>query len=281
MTSSGDTLLGADDKAGVAEIMGAVAHLARNPDLPRPNVRIGFTIDEEVGRGAFKFDIERFGAQCAYTMDGSDLGQLEQETFSALGAKVTFEGVDIHPGSAYGVLVNATRLAGQLLAKLPSDRLTPETTKEREGFVHPHKISGDARATTVEFILRDFDDDLLAGHADLVRTTAQEVADAAPGAKVHVEISEQYPNMRRFLEPHPEVAAKAATAIRAEGIEILDTAARGGTDGSILSSRGLPTPNIFAGGHAFHSVREWVSVQDMAAAAAVLVRLAGEWAKPE
>jgi tripeptide aminopeptidase len=277
VTSSGDTLLGADDKAGVAEIMGAVAYLSRHPELPRPNVRVGFTIDEEVGRGAFKFDIERFGAQCAYTMDGSDLGELEEETFSALGATVSFEGVDIHPGSAYGVLVNATRLAGQLLAALPSDRLTPETTREREGFIHPHRISGDIRRTTVEFILRDFDDELLQGHAELVRTTAQQVADATPGARVEVQIAEQYPNMKRFLADHPQVVAKAAAAIEAEGVEIIRSAARGGTDGSILSARGLPTPNIFAGGHAFHSVREWVSVQDMAAASAVLVRLAAEW----
>jgi len=277
VTSSGDTLLGADDKAGVAEIMGAVAWLVAHPDHPRPTLRIGFTVDEEIGKGAWRFDVERFGAQAAYTLDGSTVGELEDETFAAISATVVFHGVDIHPGSAFGTLVNAARLAGRLLAELPADRLTPETTREREGFVHPHSISGDALRCEVQFILRDYDDDLLAGHAELVRTTAESIAAAVPGARVEVETKEQYPNMRRFLAPHPEIVEVAARAIRGEGIEVLRTAARGGTDGSILSSRGLPTPNLFAGGHEFHSVREWVSVQDMAAAAAVIVRLAAEW----
>ena len=279
VTSSGDTLLGADDKAGVAEIMAAVAWLVAHPEHPRPVLRIGFTVDEEVGKGAFRFDVERFGARFAYTMDGSTVGELESETFSALGATVTFHGVDIHPGAAYGKLVNAARLAGQLLAELPSDRLTPETSREREGFIHPHHISGDAHRTKVEFILRDYDDGVLAGHADLVRSTAEAVAARTPGARVEVDVWEQYPNMRRFIDPHPEVMETARRAIEAEGIEVIRSAARGGTDGSILSSRGLPTPNVFAGGHEFHSVREWVSVQDMAAATAVVIRLAEEWAR--
>jgi tripeptide aminopeptidase len=278
VTSSGDTLLGADDKAGVAEIMAALAHLAAHPDLPRPTLRVCFTPDEEVGAGAILFDIERFGARAAYTIDGSDLGELQNETFSAKEAVVTIEGVDVHPGHATGKLVNAARLAGRLLAALPSDRLTPETTSGREGFIHVYEVEATAARAEIRAILRDFDDDKLEGHVELLRRVAGEVVGAEPRARLSIEVEDQYPNMRRFLEPYPEIMEAAERAIRAEGIEPRHEPARGGTDGSILSERGLPTPNIFAGGHEFHSVREWVSVQDMASAAAVIVRLAAEWA---
>ena len=279
VTSSGDTLLGADDKAGVAEIMAAVAHLAANPDLPRPTLRICFTPDEEVGAGAKRFDLERFGALCAYTIDGSDLGELQDETFSAMEAIVTIDGVDVHPGFATGKLVNAARLAARFLAALPSDTLTPETTSGREGFIHPYEVHATAARATVRAIVRDFDDDKLRAHVDLLRRTAEEVVGAEPRARLQVDVEEQYPNMRRFLEGHPDIVATAERAIRAEGIEPIRRPARGGTDGSLLSEMGLPTPNIFAGGHDFHSVREWVSVQDMAAAGATIVRLAAEWAE--
>ena len=278
VTASGDTLLGADDKAGVAEIVAAVAHLAAHPELPRPTIRVGFTPDEEIGEGATLFDIERFGAPCAYTMDGSTIGELQDETFSAAEALVTFHGVDVHPGFATGKLVNASRLAGRFLAALPAE-LSPEATADRQGFVHPFHVEGGTAATTVRLIVRDFDDDLLAQHAELVRRTAEHVVAGADGARVEVEIRPQYPNMRKHLEAFPEVTAAAERAIRAEGIEPIRTPIRGGTDGSRLSEMGLPTPNVFAGGHEFHSPREWVSVQDMAAAAATIVRLAGEWAK--
>jgi tripeptide aminopeptidase len=278
VTSSGDTLLGADDKAGVAEIMAALAHLAANPSLPRPTLRVCFTPDEEVGAGATLFDIERFGARAAYTIDGSDLGELQDETFSAKEAVVTIEGVDVHPGHATGKLVNAARLAGRVLAALPSDRLTPETTSGREGFIHVYEVEGTAARAVVRAILRDFDDDKLASHVELLRQVAEGVVGSEPRAQLSIDVQDQYPNMRRFLEPYPEIMDIAERAIRAEGIEPRHEPARGGTDGSILSERGLPTPNIFAGGHEFHSVREWVSVQDMAAAAAVIVRLAAEWA---
>ena len=278
VSSSGDTLLGADDKAGVAEIMTAVAHLAAHPELPRPRLRIAFTCDEEIGEGAKRFDVDRFAARCAYTVDGSTLGELQDETFSAMEATVTIEGHDVHPGFATGKLVNAARLAALVLAELPRDRLTPETTSGREGFVHPYELTGTAARATIRFIVRDFDDALLARHVALVRETAERVVAAAPGATLDVCVREQYPNMRRDLQPFPEVVDVAESAIRAEGIEPVRTAIRGGTDGSLLSRMGLPTPNLFTGGHEYHSVREWASVQEMAAAAATLVRLAGLWA---
>ena len=279
VTASGDTLLGADDKAGVAEIMAAVAHLHAHPELPRPTIRICFTPDEEIGEGATLFDVEAFGARCAYTIDGSSLGELQDETFSALEATITVTGVDVHPGLATGILVNAARVAGRIVAALPQDRLTPETTSGREGFIHVFELTGDAGTARIRAILRDFDDDLLAGHAELLRSTAQAVVDATPGAAMTIEIVEQYPNMRAHLEPFPEVLEHAITALRAEGLEPLREPIRGGTDGSRLSAMGLPTPNIFTGGHAYHSQREWASLQDMAAAAAVIVHLAAAWAR--
>jgi tripeptide aminopeptidase len=279
VTSSGDTLLGADDKAGVAEIMAAVAHLAAHPELPRPTLKVGFTPDEEIGEGATLFDVERFGAACAYTLDGSQPGEIQDETFSGTEVVVAFEGVDIHTGWAKDRLVNAARLAGRLLAALPAEELTPETTAGREGFVHPYEISGDAVRAEVRFIARDFDDAKLAQHIALIRRTAAEVAAAAPRSRVTVTEHPQYPNMRRFVDAFPQIVDVAERAIRAEGIEPLREPIRGGTDGSILSSRGLPTPNLFTGGHEYHSVREWASVHDMASAAAVIVRLAGLWAQ--
>jgi tripeptide aminopeptidase len=279
VTASGDTLLGADDKAGVAEIMTAVAHLAAHPELPRPTLRVAFTPDEEIGQGGRRFDIEAFAADCAYTVDGSELGGLQDETFSADEATVTVTGVDIHPGSATGRLVNALRIAAEIVTALPSDHLTPETTSGREGFVHPTDLGGVSARATLRLILRDFDGAQLQAHGELVRTTAREVARRHPGAQVQVEIREQYRNMRERLDRVPEVAAAAAAAIRAEGLEVRSEPIRGGTDGSILTERGLPTPNIFTGGHEFHSVREWASLQEMAAAAATLVRLADVWAR--
>ncbi|HUA48421.1 MAG TPA: peptidase T [Solirubrobacteraceae bacterium] len=279
VTSSGDTLLGADDKAGVAEIMAGVAHLAAHPELPRPTLRIAFTPDEEIGEGATLFDIGGFGARCAYTLDGSDLGELQDETFSALEAVVTVRGVEVHPGQATGKMVNALRLAARIVAALPSDTLTPETTAEREGFIHPHRITGDAARAEVRFILRDFDDEALERHRALLEQTAREIVEAEPRARLEFNVREQYRNMRRFLSDAPRVVDAAEAAIRAEGIEPIRKPIRGGTDGSRLSEMGLPTPNIFTGGHEYHSVREWASVQDMAAAAAVVVRLAEVWSR--
>jgi tripeptide aminopeptidase len=279
VTSSGDTLLGADDKAGVAEIMAAVAHLAAHPELPRPNLRICFTPDEEIGMGASLFDVEAFGALCAYTLDGSTLGELQDETFTGAEAIITIEGVDVHPGFATGKLVNAARLASRIVAELPGDRLSPETTAEREGFIHIYEMEGTAGTAKIRAIVRDFDDDLLDQHVAFLREIAERVVGEEPTAKLTFESNPQYPNMRKHLEAVPEVVEIAERALRAEGLEPIRKPIRGGTDGSMLSAMGLPTPNIFAGGHEFHSVREWVSVQDMAAAAAVIVHLAAEWSR--
>jgi tripeptide aminopeptidase len=278
VTSSGDTLLGADDKAGVAEIMAAVAHLAAHPELPRPRVRVCFTPDEEVGHGATLFDVDGFGARCAYTFDGSQPGELQDETFSGVEVIVTVRGVEVHTGWAKGVLVNAATLAARIVAALPPE-LTPEATEGRQGFLHVYEIAGHAERAEIRAIARDFDDDLLEQHVALLRRAAEETVAAEPRAAVEVDVRRQYPNMRRFLGEVPEVVAAAEVAVREEGLEPVRTPIRGGTDGSVLSERGLPTPNLFTGGHEYHSVREWASVQDMASAAAVAVRLAGVWAR--
>jgi tripeptide aminopeptidase len=279
VTASGDTLLGADDKAGVAEIMAAAAHLAAHRDLPRPTLRVGFTPDEEIGQGASLFDVERFGARCAYTLDGSQPGEIQDETFSAVEVTLTVHGVDIHPGWATGKLVNAARLAARILDLLPADRLTPETTSGREGFIHPHEVQATASHAVVRAIVRDFDDELLDRHVALLTGIAEEVVGAEPRARLEIDVKRQYSNMRAYLEDFPEAVARAERAIRAEGLEVVREAIRGGTDGSLLSAMGLPTPNLFTGGHEYHSVREWASVQDMASAAATIVRLAGEWSR--
>jgi tripeptide aminopeptidase len=278
VTTSGDTLLGADDKAGVAEVMAAVAYLATHPELPRPTVRVGFTPDEEIGEGAKLFDIDAFGAACAYTLDGSEVGEFTDETFTAASADVTIRGIEVHPGFATGKLVNAARLAGRVLAALPPD-LTPEATSERDGFIHVWAVEATAGEATIRTIVRDFDDERLAQHVALLRRVAEEIVASEPRARLEVEVKQQYPNMRTFLDQHPGVSDAALEAIRREGLEPKRVPIRGGTDGSILSARGLPTPNLFTGGHEYHSVREWASVQDMASAAAVAVRLAGVWAE--
>jgi tripeptide aminopeptidase len=280
VSSSGDTLLGADDKAGVAEIMTAIAYLQAHPELPRPTLRIGFTPDEEIGAGALLFDVERFGASCAYTIDGSQPGELQDETFSGIEATLTIHGVEVHPGWALGKLVNAARLAARVVAALPADTLTPETTSGREGFIHVYELAGGAGTAVIRAIVRDFDDEQLDQHVELLRSTAEQVVASEPSARLEFQARRQYPNMRRFIDAMPEVVEIAERALRAEGLEPLREAIRGGTDGSLLSAMGLPTPNLFTGGHEYHSVREWASVQDMASAAASIVRLAAEWARP-
>jgi tripeptide aminopeptidase len=279
VTTSGDTLLGADDKAGVAAIMSAVAYLAAHPDLPRPTVCIAFTPDEEIGEGATRFDIAGFGAGFAYTVDGSDLGELQDESFAALEAVIRIAGVEVHPGQAEGKLVSALRIAAEIIADLPTDRLTPDTAGERDGFIHPYEITGTTASAEIRVILRDFDEDRLAEHARLLEDTARRVAERAEAAGLEFEVRRQYRNMRQFIRKAPELVEAAEEAMRAEGIEPIRRAIRGGTDGSRLSEMGLLTPNIFDGGHEYHSVREWASVQEMAASAATLVRLAGVWAQ--
>ncbi|HZO95850.1 MAG TPA: peptidase T [Gaiellaceae bacterium] len=276
VTSDGTTLLGADDKAGVAEIMAAVAHLARNPEPPHATLRVGFTVDEETGHGTDGFDVARFGADFAYTLDGSEVGEIENETFSAVELKVTFPGVAVHPGTAKGKLVNPVKLAAALVERLPKDTLSPETTEGREGYVHPLHVEGHPDACTVVFLLRDHDDAKLAEHEELVRRLALEVSPEAS-----FERWEQYRNMRARLDEVPHVLDAALEAARRVGLEPSLAAIRGGTDGSRLTELGLPTPNLYTGGNEFHSLREWISVQDMALSAATVVELLRLWAEPE
>jgi tripeptide aminopeptidase len=280
VTSDGTTLLGADDKAGIAAIMAALGYLAAHPERPRPPIRVAFTVDEEVGRGAEDFDLERFGADVAYTLDGSGLGDLEVETFSAASVRVTIRGLSVHPGTAKGKLVNAVKLACELVEWLPRDGLSPETTEDREGYVHPHRISGNAEEAVVDFIARDHDDALLEEHVQLLLGLADRLAQREPRAKVETEVRHSYRNMRPFIEASPRVVEAALEAIRRAGVEPRLAITRGGTDGAVLSAQGLPTPNLFTGGQQYHSVREWASVQDMAAAAATIVELAAVWAEP-
>ncbi len=280
VTSDGTTLLGADDKAGVAEIMAAAAFLVRHPDPAHATVRIAFTVDEEVGRGTEHLDLDAFGADVAYTLDGSGLGELEIETFSARTVRISIRGRGAHPGSAKGKLVNSVKLAADLIAALPRDRLSPETTEGREGFVHPSRISGSAEETVISLLVRDHDDAALDRHTELVRRLAAEVVAREPHARVTVDVADTYANMRAVIDRHPRVVAAAEEAIRRAGVEPVRSIIRGGTDGAVLSARGLPTPNIFTGGQEYHSLREWASVHDMAAAAATVVELVRVWAEP-
>jgi tripeptide aminopeptidase len=279
VTSDGTTLLGADDKGGVAEIMAAVAYLTRHPEIAHTRIRVAFTPDEEIGEGTAYFDLERFGADLAYTLDGSGAGEIEDETFSALEAKVTFHGVSTHPGTAKGKLVSGVRAAGVFVASLPQDHLSPETTDEREGFLHPETITGSTERTTVSVILRDHDEALLAEHEALLRRLADEAAASVAGARVEVAIKRQYRNMKEYLRDHPRVVSAAEEAVRRAGMEPRRTIIRGGTDGARLSEKGLPTPNLFTGGHAYHSRREWICVPDMGSAAETIVHLAQVWAE--
>lgn len=279
VTTDGSTLLGADDKAGVAEIMSAVAYLKRHPELDHATVKVCFTTDEEVAGGADHLDIEDFGARFAYTLDGSELGEIEAETFNASKVLVTITGRSTHPGTAKGQLVNAVKLAADLIAALPRDGLSPETTEEREGFVHPHKIAGGAETTTIEFIVRDHDGGRMDEHVALIRRLADELVEREPRARVEVTEEVQYRNMKEVIDAHPEVIEAAEEAIRRIGVEPVHSIIRGGTDGARLSQRGLPTPNLFTGGSEYHSRREWASAHDMAAATAMLVELARIWAE--
>ena len=277
VTSDGTTLLGADDKAGVAEIMAAAAYLVRHPDLPHARVRVGFTPDEEIGRGTDHFDIAKFDADVAYTLDGARRGEVEDETFSAMKATVTFRGRSAHTGTAKGVLANAVKAAADFLGGLPRDRLSPETTEGREGFVHPDEITGNVEETTVVLILRDFDDERLEEYGELVNRAAEEAA-AGRGVAADVRMERQYSNMKRFIEDARIVEA-AEEAVRRAGMEPKREIIRGGTDGSRLSEKGLPCPNLSTGGHDYHSRREWICVADMGAAASTIVHLAQVWAE--
>lgn len=279
ITASGDTILGADDKAGVVIIMTMAAHLLANPAIPHGEIRVCFTPDEEIGTGIRKIDLKELRADFAYTLDGGEVGKLAYETFSADKAVVKVTGVSIHPGYATGVMVNALHLAAKIIAFLPQDKRTPATTSGRDGFIHLYKLDGDASAATLQFILRDFELAGLASHGELVRTVCNAVAATEPRAQIECTITSQYRNMRYWLEKDMRPVDLAVNAMRAAGIEPLFDTTRGGTDGSQLTEMGVPTPNLFTGMQNIHGPMEWVSVQDMAQATAVCVNLVQEWAK--
>jgi tripeptide aminopeptidase len=273
VTASGRTLLGADDKAGVAEIMAAAEYLLAHPDVKHGRLRLAFTSDEEIGRGIESFDVRAFDAYCAYTLDGGTAGELESESFSADALTVTFRGFNTHPGYAKGKMVNALRVAAMFVASLPSDHLSPETTDDYEGYVHPYVIEGGVDATKVRVLLRDFRTAALSEQRHMIEEKARHAAAGVPGAIVEFRLEEYYRNMREVLEQYPEILENAREAIRRAGLEPTAKPIRGGTDGSRLSFVGLPTPNLFAGQHNFHSRLEWVSAQDMDNAVEVIVNL--------
>lgn len=276
VTTDGTTLLGADDKAGIAEIMTAAQFLIDNPDIRHGTIKILFTPDEEIGRGVDKVDLDKLGAQFAYTLDGETAGHIEDETFSADGVEVTVQGVAIHPGFAKGRMENAIKIAGAIVDRLPSD-IAPETTSERKGFIHPIAMSGAMEKATLSFIIRDFREEGLKAKEALLEDVIKEVMKAYPGSTYRFAVKQQYRNMKVVLDRHPEIVENAMEAIRRAGMTPVRGSIRGGTDGSRLSFMGLPCPNLFAGGHAFHSPLEWVSRQDMEKAVSTIVELVKIW----
>lgn len=277
ITASGTTLLGADNKAGVAEIMDAVNYLIHHPEIKHGDIKILFTPDEEIGRGVDKVNLQKLGADYAYTMDGETVGHLEDETFSADGVNITIYGVSTHPGFAKGKMENAIKIAADILNLLPKDTLTPETTEYKEGFIHPTFIGGTLEKVEIKFIIRDFTTPLLNQHEQLLEEAVKKALSQYPKSSYKFEIVEQYRNMKEILDHNPQIVANALKAIQRAGLTPIQGSIRGGTDGSRLSFMGLPCPNIFAGEHAFHSKLEWVSVQDMQAAVRTIVHLCAIW----
>ncbi len=276
VTTDGTTLLGADDKAGIAEIMTAAQILMDNPDIRHGTIKLLFTPDEEIGRGVDKVDLTKLAAQFAYTMDGETAGHIEDETFSADGVDIAIEGVAIHPGFAKGRMENAIKIAGAIIDRLPRN-IAPETTDGREGFIHPTGLSGSMEKAAISLIVRDFEESGLADKEKRLEAIVREVMKDYPGSSYTFAVKQQYRNMKVVLDRHPQIVENAIEAIRRAGMSPVRGSIRGGTDGSRLSFMGLPCPNIFAGGHAFHSPREWISRQDMERAVATLVELARVW----
>lgn len=277
ITASGTTLLGADNKAGLAEIMDATHYLLNHPEVKHGTIRLLFTPDEEIGRGTANVDMQKLGAQFGYTIDGESLGTLEDETFSADAVTITIQGVSTHPGFAKGKLENALKIAGDVLATLPKDRLSPETTEGKERFVHPTHIDGNQDKATLGFIVRAFSTPELHELEVMLQQLTDQVLAGYPHSSAKLVVKEQYRNMKEVLDQHPAVVDNALEAIRRAGLDARQRSIRGGTDGSRLSFMGLPCPNIFAGEHAFHSRQEWVSVQDMQKAVEVIVNVAQVW----
>ncbi|QIG92369.1 MULTISPECIES: peptidase T [unclassified Bradyrhizobium] len=277
ITTDGTTLLGADNKAGLAEIMDAAHFLITNPQVKHGTIKILFTPDEEIGRGVDKVDIKKLGADFGYTMDGETAGHIEDETFSADGASIIIEGVATHPGFAKGKMEHAIKIAAAIVDRLPKHTCSPETTEGKEGFLHPVAISGALENARIEFIVRDFTEASLKQKEALLEEIVQDVMKAYPRSTYRMEVKQQYRNMKEVIDRHPQIVAYAIEAIERAGLTPVKTSIRGGTDGSRLSFMGLPCPNIFAGEHAFHSRLEWVSRQDMEKAVQTIVHLAMIW----
>ena len=277
ITTDGTTLLGADNKAGLAEIMDAAHFLVSNPQVKHGTIKILFTPDEEIGRGVDKVDIKKLAADFGYTMDGETAGHIEDETFSADGASVIIEGVATHPGFAKGKMEHAIKIAAAIVDRLPKDTCSPETTEGKEGFLHPVAISGALENARIDFIVRDFTEAGLKQKGALLETIVKDVMKGYPRSTYRMEVKQQYRNMKEVIDRHPQIVAYAIEAIERAGLTPVRTSIRGGTDGSRLSFMGLPCPNIFAGEHAFHSRLEWVSRQDMEKAVQTIVHLAMIW----
>ncbi len=277
ITASGQTLLGADDKAGVSIIMDMANYLLQHPEVKHGDIKILFTPDEEIGRGTEKVDLEKLGADFGYTLDGGESGTFEDETFSADAAKITIHGVIAHPGTAKGKLINAIKIAGEILDALPKNEFSPETTEGRQGFVHPTRISGISEKAVIDFIVRDFITANLAMHEERLKKIAEAVVARHSGAILDFEVKEQYRNMKEVLDKYPQVSENATEAYKEAGVAIINEPIRGGTDGSRLSFMGLPCPNIFTGMQAIHSKHEWIGIADMQKAVEVLVILAQVW----
>lgn len=279
ITTDGNTLLGADDKAGIAEIMDAMNYLITHPEVKHGCIKICFTPDEEIGRGTEKINLERINAKYGYTVDGESLGEVESETFCADLVTIDVFGYNCHPGYAKGKLVNSIKIAAEIIDKLPKDTLSPETTEKREGYVHPHQFNGGVEKTTIKVLIRDFEVEGLKEKERYLQELVEKVVSKYPKAKYNFEVKEQYRNMRFILEQHPNVVEFAKEAVLRAGVEPRMSLIRGGTDGSRLSYMNLPCPNLFAGGHNFHSRLEWISIQDMKKAVEVIVNLCEIWAE--
>jgi len=277
ISSDGTTLLGADNKAGIAEIFDAVDHLIKHPEIKHGKIRIAVTPDEEVGAGTKYFDIKKFGADYAYTIDGESAGEIEDETFCADTVHLTIKGVNVHPGYAKGKLVNAIKIAGRILDQLPKDKLSPETTEKREGYLHPYVINGGIEETTIKILARDFTVEGLHEHEDFLKKIVEKVMAEYPKAQFDFNIEESYRNMKYKIDEDPKVVEYALEAVKRSALTPIKNIIRGGTDGSRLSYMGLLTPNIFTGGHNFHSKKEWISIQDMKKAVEVIVNLVQIW----
>lgn len=279
ITSDGNTLLGADDKAGITEIMCALKYLVGHPDLPRPNIRLLFTPDEEVGRGTEHITVEEIKADYGYTVDGEKLGEIEDETFCADTVEIKVHGVNVHPGYAKNKLVNAIKIGVDIIDQFPKDRMSPETTDKREGYIHPHHFSGGSEEASIKILIRDFEEKSLKEKEDLIKNIVDSVAEKYPKANIDFKVIESYRNMKLVLDNHPQVLEKAAKAVEMAGLKSFKNIIRGGTDGARLSYMGLPTPNLFTGGANFHSRQEWIPLEDMQKASEVIVNLMKLWTK--